>query len=57
LGQSAKGANWLQQQMSKYPDNPILKWVQKAGMSTTLHELPSISIQLEDATMRLLRKL
>ena len=58
LGQSAKGRIWFQQQLSKYPENALLKWVQKTkDFPPHFHNLPLISSQLEDATIRILRKM
>jgi len=57
LGQSVKGKSWIKQQISKYPDNALLNWVQKAAnIKPASHKLPPISIQFEDATVRILKK-
>ena len=54
LQQTAQGAEWIKQQQIKYPDNKIITW---ANQSFKQKKLQPITLQLEDATVRIIKQL
>ena len=54
LQQTAQGMDWIKQQQIQYPDNKIITW---ANQSFKQKKLQPITLQLEDATVRIIKQL